>query len=55
MREKINFAEALRATFISPNELDSNWEPANVVDALCQIARAINRLAEALEKQGAVK
>jgi hypothetical protein len=30
---------------VSPNELDSNGEPANVVDGLYAIARAINRLA----------
>jgi len=41
---------ALMQTLRSTNEADSNMEPANVVDALCHIARAINRLAEAVEK-----
>lgn len=41
--------EAIRATLISPNETDSNLEPANVVDGLYAIARALNRIAEAIE------
>jgi len=43
-------AQALRDTFISPNELDRNLEPANVVDGLSAIARAVNRLAAAVER-----
>jgi hypothetical protein len=42
-------AEALVATLISPNEADRNLEPANVVDGLFAIARAIQRLARAVE------
>jgi hypothetical protein len=42
-------ADAIRATLISPNVADSNFEPANVVDALALIARAIYRLAEVIE------
>ena len=43
-------AQALKATLISPNECDRNLEPANVVDGLFAIARAIERLAVAVEK-----
>lgn len=38
--------------FISHNETDSNLEPANVVDGLFAIARAIERNAQALERLG---
>lgn len=34
-------AEAIVQSLISPNVDDSNWEPANVVDALAKIAAAI--------------
>ena len=37
----------------SPNEQDSNGETANVVDGLFAIARAIERLAKAIEKKEA--
>jgi hypothetical protein len=40
-------AVAIAAGLISPNETDSNGEPANVVDGLFAIARAIDRLADA--------
>ena len=40
---------ALRDTLISPNESDSNFEAANVVDGLFAIARSINRLSNTLE------
>lgn len=36
--------------FISPNETDANGEYANVIDGLFAIARAIGRVADALEK-----
>lgn len=39
---------AIRECLISPNEADANLEPANVVDGLCEIARAMNRIAKAL-------
>jgi len=42
-------AQALRDTLVSPNVADSNFEPANVVDALDKIACAIFRLAEVIE------
>lgn len=44
-------AKALRATLISPNESDSNFEAANVVDGLFAIARALTRIAVALEEK----
>lgn len=36
-------AGALTGTLISPNESDSNLEPANVVDALYFVGRSIRR------------
>ncbi|ACX51567.1 hypothetical protein Adeg_0414 [Ammonifex degensii KC4] len=48
MRDEI--AEALRATLMTPDVLDSNLEPANVVDGLFFIGRAVYRLAEVLER-----
>jgi hypothetical protein len=39
-------ARAITAALISPNEADSNGEPANVVDGLFAIARAIAYLAD---------
>ena len=41
-------AKALANCLISPNESDSNFEAANVVDGIFAIARALNRCAEAL-------
>lgn len=41
--------DSIRRCFISPNENDRNLEPANVVDALMAIARAINNVADKLE------
>ena len=45
----MNITEALRATFISPNESDRNGESANVVDGLFAIARSIENLTKAIE------
>lgn len=42
-------ADAIGSAFISPNESDSNGEPANVVDGLFAIARALERIALAME------
>jgi hypothetical protein len=42
-------AEAILYTLHSPNEVDRNLEPANVVDGLFAIARALNKVAAALE------
>ena len=41
-------AVAIAAGLISPNETGSNGEPANVTDGLFAIARAIDRLAQAI-------
>ena len=49
MIKKPDVAQALRETLISPNECDSNLEPANVVDGLFAIARALVAVAKAIE------
>jgi len=46
-------ADAILRTFISPNEVDSNWEAANVVDGLFAISRSIYFLAETLKSKQA--
>lgn len=43
-----NLTVALAHCLVSPNEGDSNGEPANVVDGLFAVARAINRVADAI-------
>jgi len=43
-------AKAIGSTLVSPNESDRNMEPANVVDGLFFIGRAIHRLAETIDK-----
>lgn len=43
MKELIS---AIDRNFTSPNESGSNLEPANIVDALIYLARAIDRLAK---------
>lgn len=45
-------AAALHDTLISPNCLDSNLEPANVVDGLYAIANGLNHIAEAIGQFG---
>lgn len=47
-----NIARAITGTLISPNETDSNLEPANVVDGLYAVARGLQHIAEALERGG---
>lgn len=47
---RASVASALRDRLISPNESDRNLEPANVVDGLFAIARAIAQLAAAVER-----
>lgn len=42
-------AAALRGTLVSPEESDRNMGPANVVDGLFAIARAISDLAGEVE------
>jgi len=39
----------LEKCLISPNEIDRNCEPANVVDGLFEIARAIRYLAKSVD------
>lgn len=43
-------AQRVADNLSSPNECDSNMEPANVVDGLFAIARAMTRIAKAIEK-----
>lgn len=45
-----NITTAIGSAFISPNECDSNGEPANVVDGLFAIARSIEGLTAAVTK-----
>jgi hypothetical protein len=45
----IAIAEALIRVLESPNESDSNLENANIVDGLFAIARALDRVAFAIE------
>ena len=45
-------ADAIRDTLISPNEPDVNLEPANVVDGLFFIGRAIKQVARSLSDLG---
>jgi hypothetical protein len=53
MTDKTNVANALRQALIYPNECDSNLEPANVVDGLFAIARALMAVAKAMEEHTA--
>ena len=46
--QRTDTGNAIRDTLMSPNESDANFEPANVVDGLFAIARAIDRLAAAI-------
>jgi hypothetical protein len=50
MDDPQDVAQAVWGTFRTPNEVDSNGEPANMVDGLFAIARAIDRLAEAVDR-----
>lgn len=45
-------AQALYNTLISPNESDSNFESANVVDGLFAIARGLHHIARSIEALG---
>jgi len=47
---KPSIVDALTATLISPNELDTNFEAANVVDGLFAIARELHNVAEAIRE-----
>jgi len=50
MDEPEGLSEAVWNTLRTPNEVDSNGEPANLVDGLFAIARSIDRLAEAVDR-----
>lgn len=45
----VQVADAVQQALISANELDVNYEPANVVDSLFFIGRALHRIAAAME------
>jgi hypothetical protein len=47
--------DALLQALFSDNESDQNGEAANVVDGLFAIARALDRVARALERRGAAE
>jgi hypothetical protein len=49
MEEEHETAQAIWGTLKSPNEWDSNYEPANVVDGLYFIGRAVHALANAVK------
>ena len=49
MIEPKDLKSALYDVFVSPNEADSNMEPANMVDGLFAIARALHRIGKCLE------
>lgn len=44
-----NLEETLEACFISANVMDSNFEPANLVDVVNRLAGKVERHAEAVE------
>lgn len=46
----MSIESAIREVGISPNCFDSNFEAANLVDGLYEMARAMNRVAKALER-----
>jgi hypothetical protein len=43
-------AKALWGTFTSPNVMDSNWETANIVDAIDKVARMLGAVAHEMER-----
>jgi hypothetical protein len=42
-------SEALRATLMSPNVPDSNFEPANLVDVVDRLARGMFAVSKSLD------
>jgi len=44
-------AQAIVESFISPNVSDRNWEPANVVDVLSNLAQAAYRVSTAISDE----
>jgi hypothetical protein len=55
MTTKDHLADVIFDVLRSPNEADSNFEPANVVDGLYFIGRAIHRLADAVNRANGVE
>lgn len=49
MKSDAEIARTLREVFISQNICDSRLEPANVVDVLYGLSKAIHHLAESIE------
>ena len=47
---KPDLAQVLLRVLESPNESDSNGETANIVDVVAHLARAIDRLAKAMDR-----
>jgi hypothetical protein len=45
--------DGLRAVFISPNVIDSNFEAANVVDVIDKLAYRVGKVAHAITPQDA--
>ena len=48
----VGLADAMHNTLMSPNESDSNWEAANIVDAMYRVARGLHHVARAVEGLG---
>jgi hypothetical protein len=48
--DKDEMADALWEVFVSHVELNEEGNPANITDGLFEIARALNRIAAALER-----
>lgn len=48
--EELKVADVLNRTLETPNECDSNLEPANVVDGLFFIGKSIRLLARTIEE-----
>jgi len=50
--EKDQLVQAMYDLFQSPNVSDSNWEPANLVDAIDRCADGLFAIAEAIKSKG---
>jgi hypothetical protein len=48
--ERSDLAQAIREAFLSPNVVDPNWEPSNLVDVGYDITKRLERIAGALER-----
>lgn len=54
IRRNSEIAAALHNTLISENELDTNLEPANVVDTLAELARATRSISDSITPSDAM-